>query len=192
MAASRRQNLREGLVELHRRKVRRDRVIETRSTNKREAREKLVQAPQREDERLTAPTITAATRKLQVGVLEDPGRESRLAEMMERVKAKEFAREEQRRDALHTLYMHARSFITTESQLDAEIDKQFIEKPFEHIRPGALSVWDAHGAPPTVQDMLSEVNGTQKKAMNYHTPPSVLTGKRVLRIAEELTGGKMD
>ena len=90
--------------------------------------------------------------------------------------------------------MHARNFITTEAQLDAAIEKMFVERPWEHV-PGkekAVSIWDAEGAPPTVQDMLSEVNRTQKSAMLFHRGPAVATGKRMLKIAEELTGGKMD
>lgn len=194
LAAARRQNLREGLLELHRRKVRTDKAIAIRSAVKRENRERRLHAPQREDERLTTPTITAAMRKLQLGNIPDPEREARLAAASARVAAKAKALEEQRQDALHTLYMHARNFITTEAQLDAAIEKVFVERPWTHI-PGkekAISIWDAEGSPQTVQDMLSEVNKTQKSAMLFHRGPAVATGKRMLRIAEELTGGKMD
>jgi len=192
MAASRRQNLREGLVELHKRKVRQDIEMAKLSERKRERREAAVHAPQREDERLTSPTITAAVRQLQKGRLPDPGREERLAEARERVQQKEFEREEQRKNALHTLYMHAREFITTEAQLDAEIERIFVEFPFGDAHAGKTNIWDAYGAPPTVQDMLSAVNNTQKSAVDFHRGPSAITGKRMTRIAEELTGGKMD
>lgn len=190
MAEMRRHNLREGLVELHQRKVRTDRVVADRSAIRRENRERRLYAPPREDERLTSPTITAAMRKLQFGDLPDPNRSERLEAAAERVAAKQQSLEEQRRDALHTLYMHARSFITTEDQLDAEIDKVFTETPFGERKP--TNIWDALDAPPTVQDMLSVVNNTQKTAMEYHGNRGAATGKRMIRIAEELTGGKMD
>lgn len=192
MAASRRENLRQGLLDLHKRKVRQDIAMSQRSKSKRDAREAAVHAPQREDERLTSPTITQAVRQLQKGRLPDPGREERLAISRERVQQKEFEREEQRQNALHTLYMNAREFITTEAQLDAEIEKIFVEFPFGNVHAGKTNIWDAYGAPPTVQDMLSTVNNTQKSALDYHRGTAPMTGKRMTRIAEELTGGKMD
>lgn len=192
MAASRRENLREGLLELHRRKVNQDTLMATQSRAKRRQREAAVHAPQREDERLTSTTVRQAIRQLQKGRVPDPGREERIAHAAERVKAKEIAREVQRKDALHTLYMHAREFITTEEQLDAEIEKIFVEFPFGAEHAGKTNIWDAYGAPPTVQDMLSTVNNTQKSALDYHRGPGFITGKRMTRIAEELTGGKMD
>jgi hypothetical protein len=88
--------------------------------------------------------------------------------------------------------MHAREFITTEAQLDAEIEKIFIEHPFGAEHPDKTNIWDAYGAPPTVQDMLSTVNNTQKTSIDYHRGPGFVTGKRMTKIAEELTGGKMD
>ena len=192
MAASRRENLREGLLELHKRKVSQDNAMAYRSKMKRRQREAAVYGPQREDERLTSSTVRQAVRELQEGRLPDPKREARIAEASKRVQAKEMSREDARKDALHTLYMHAREFITTEAQLDAEIEKIFVAEPFGREHPGKTNIWDAYGAPPTVQDMLSAVNNTQKTALDYHRGPGPLTGKRMTRIAEELTGGKMD
>lgn len=164
------------------------------SARKRRIRDALVSAPPREDERLTSTTITAAMRQLQVGQLPDPEREQRLEEAAARAQAMEAKASAARMDALHTLYMNARSFITTEAQLNAEIDKLFVERPFEHLTRGGQTdnVWDAYGPPPTVQDMLSSVNGTQKTAVLYHRGPAEVTGQRVRKMAEELTGGKMD
>ena len=192
MAASRRENLREGLSELHRRKVNQDTLVDSRSRAKSRQREATVHAPQREDERLTSTTVRQAIRQLQKGRVPDPGRDKRIAEAAERVKVNEIAREAQRKDALHTLYMHAREFITTEEELDAEIEKIFVDFPFGPENAGKTNIWDAYGAPPTVQEMLSAVNNTQKQALEYHRGPGFITGKRMTRIAEELTGGKMD
>jgi len=129
--------------------------------------------------------------KLQLGSVPDPRREERVAAKAERVKAKEAMREEARKNALHTLYMHARSFITTEEQLDAEIEKIFVERPFGNDAV-SNNIWDAKGAPPTVQDLLSKVNRSQKNAVDYHAGPAHITGQRMKKIAEELTGGRMD
>jgi len=152
---------------------------------------KALNAPQREDERLTNPTIIAAMSQLQVGAVPDPGREERIAEKKARVAAIEAAKAEARKDALHTLYMHARDFIVTEEQLNKEVDEIFVQNPFPNA-PLKTSIWDAHHAPQTVQDMLMEVNNTQKKAVDYHKGPAHITGQRLKRIAEELTGGKME
>lgn len=190
MAATRRTNLREGLVELHKRKTKEDAVIAARSERRNVAREARVYAPQREDERLTNPTITKANSTLQTGHLPDPDRMARIAEMAARVQAAEMEKEEARRDALHTLYMHARDFITTEEQLDQQIEAIFTDTPFKP-NDKRDNIWE-HWQPELVSDMLSDVNHTQKEATKFHARPAVLTGKRMKRIAEQLTGGKMD
>jgi len=194
MAASRRENLREGLVKLHERKVRAEEKVAQVSAAKQKERRRRVMAPQRETDRLTNPTVTAAMSTYQHGVLPDPDREARVAASAAKVVARAAAIEEARRDALHTLYMHARSFITTEAQLDAEIEKAFAERPFAHVygRENATNIWDAEGAPLTVQDMLSEISNTQHKVVDFYQTSAKVTGKRMVRIAEELTGGKMD
>jgi hypothetical protein len=187
MAASRRTNLREGLVELYKRKKDHDGAVAVQSKAKQEDRQRRLRAPQREDERLTDPTIKEANRILQTGPIPDPNRVARVAEKAARVQAQEAAKEVQRKNALHTLYMQARSFITTEEQLDAKI-----EEIFKEPREGESdNIWDV-AIPPSIQDMLSSINKTEKGAMKYHSGPALLTGHRMKKIAEELTGGKMD
>lgn len=194
MAEARRNNLREGLVALRERKYVQDNRVAQISAAKSKDRNKRCYAPQRESDRLTNPTVTKAMRTFQHGQLPDPERAARVAEMAARVEARTKALEEKRRDALHTLYMHARNFITTEAQLDAEVEKIFTDKPFAHIvgAENKNSIWDAEGAPPTLQEMLAEVTGTQKTAADYYRLPAKTTGRRMVRVAEELTGGTMD
>jgi len=191
MADTRRNHLREGLRELYNRKKANAAKVAGTSKARSRMREERLHAPQREDERLTSPTITESVRTLHSGSVPDPDREARLALKAERGKAKEMAREEQRKNALHTLYMHAREFIVTEQQLDAEIEKIFTEEPHA---PGDRrnNIWESLNAPPTVGDMLSQINNTQRKATKFHETGATLTGLRVKKIAEELTGGKMD
>ncbi len=194
MAASRRQNLREGLVALRERKHVADNRIAQISKKKSQERDIRAYRPMHPGDVLTNPTVTKAMRTFQQGQLPDPDRAARVAAMAMKVEERAKALEEKRRDALHTLYMHARNFITTEVQLDAEVEKVFTEKPFAHI-PGAENknnIWEAEGAPPTLQEMLSEVTGTQKTAADYYRSPAKVTGKRMVRVAEELTGGTMD
>merc|ERR1711939_255300 len=169
MAENRRTNLREGLVELHKRKTLQDKMVAARSKNRSIAREKALHAPQREDERLTNPTITQMNRTLQSGPVPDPDRAARVAEKKARVEAIALAEEE----------------------LDAEIEKIFVEDPHAS---GNLNdnIWSVKGAPPSVLTMLSAVNNTQKKAIDFHRGPAALTGRRMKKIAEELTGGTMD
>lgn len=193
MADSRRRNLREGLVLLHRRKVRAERTVAARSADKQAERQARVEAPKREDERLTEPTITQAMKRVKLnGVVPDPNREQRIAEMRARTQAVQAEREERMKEALHNLYMQARNFITTEEQLEQVIETQFVEKPFEKVKPGAKNVWEAYNPPPTVQDMLRDVTGSSDKAVQLHKSAATLTSERVMRLAEELTGGKIE
>jgi len=192
MADSRRQNLQDGIRALYERKNNQQRSVAARSHKKQQDRDARLNAPQREDERLTNPTVKEAVRDLQLGPVADPQRESRIAEMKQRVEAKEAAREEARQNALHTLYMHARSFIVTEEQLNAEVDRIFVEKPFPKAEDA--NVWEAFGVPLTIDAMVRGLEGRQKtvyessKARN----PAHKAEERMARISEEFTGGKLD
>ncbi|CAG8981263.1 hypothetical protein HYALB_00003861 [Hymenoscyphus albidus] len=194
LASVRRKNLREGLHALHARKLKSDRQVAHRSLLKTEERQARLYAPQREDERLTSPTVRQALTKIQrTGRLPDPQRAQRVGASQARVARKEAALEEQRRNALHTLYMHARTFISTEKDLNAEIDRIFVPQPFQRVHNShETNIWDALGQPPTVQTMLSELNRTQQKLIEHHAGPARITGGRLKKIAEELTGGKMN
>jgi hypothetical protein len=187
MAEMRRTNLREGIVELKKRQLDQKYRLKKRSEILGKQRTFQRTRPQREDERLTNPTITAAMSKMQVGAVPDPDREQRVAEKKARVAQMEAAKEEARKDALHTLYMHAREFITTEEQLN-----QKIEEIFQPKMEGQENVWDAWGAPDTLQQQLSSETKTQKGALEFHEKPGRIVKNRMKVIAEEMTGGKMD
>ena len=190
-AASRRRNLREGLVELRHRKRLSDRQLAARSAYRRAEHERLIRQPEREDERLTNPTVTQALRPPKTEILQDPDHEARLAEKQARVAAIEAEKVEERRNALHSLYMNARGFITTEAQLRAEVDRVFDDlDQWTSAEVQGHNVWNL-GTPETVQQMLSRVNRTGRNALDYNQGYAALTTKREKRIAEELTGGKM-
>ncbi|KAI4131210.1 MAG: hypothetical protein LQ347_003070 [Umbilicaria vellea] len=189
-AASRRQNLREGLLELRHRKRRSDRQLAARSAYRRAEHERLIRQPEREDERLTNPTVTQALRPSKTEILADPDHEARLAEKRARVIERDAVKVEERRHALHSLYMNARGFITTEIQLVAEVDRVFNDiDQWTSAEAQGHSVWNL-GAPETVQQKLSKVNGTGKNALEYYRGYAEITTRREARIAEELTGGK--
>ena len=191
LATARRQNLRESLIGLRQRKDRIDRAIAYRGAQRSEERERLVNQKQREDDRLTGPTITAAMKKLQLGSLPDPDREQRVGEQQSRYLSKQAEKDTQRKDTLHTLYMHAQDFITSEAQLVDEIERTFKPVPTEWAGDVAGgNIWNT-GPPDTVQDMLNSVDQADGKAIRRHEGYARLTQERVTRIAEELTGGKM-
>ncbi|KAH0564747.1 hypothetical protein GP486_001856 [Trichoglossum hirsutum] len=192
MAALRRRNLREGLVGLYDRKKETDRATAARNAFRAAERERLLHEEEREDVRLTSPTVPQSLRQLQRGPLPDPDRDQRIAAKAAMVQIKQAQRAEQRKDSLHTLYMHARDFITTEDQLNEAIERIFVSHPKEFVDSDkGENIWNT-GPPDTVQEMLDRVNKAEKKAVDFHEGLAVLTDRRVKRIAEELTGGKMD
>lgn len=125
----------------------------------------------------------------------DPNREERLAAMRARVEEKEARRLADRKDALHTLYMHARNFIINETQLDGAIEKAF-GTPQEPRQFGyrGVSIWNRQGAFENVQDRLNAANRTTGSRLTQMYGDEGFTGLtqgRLKRLAEELTGGKM-
>ncbi|SZE99299.1 unnamed protein product [Blumeria hordei] len=191
MADMRRKNLRESLTVLHTRKMERQKHLASVRQGQQKRRQRLLNAPIREDERLTNPTVTSLNSVLQSGPLPDPNRAARLAAKAARVQEKAEIAMQRRKDALHTLYMNARNFITTEEDLEDKIQEIFTLKPFLENDYND-NIWDALGSPPTAQDMLKNSSGSSKTATQAYQSPAVVIGERMRIIAEELTGGKME
>ena len=145
---------------------------------------------------MTEPTISSLMKEFQKGIVPDPDRLARVEQKRAVVEAKKLQKQEQRRDALHTLYMNAGSFITTEEQLQTAIEQAFPNGPNPAWFNGAISskdgdsVWNV-GPPDTVRAMLAKGNKTGGGAVEYNAGYAKTTGDRVRRIAEELTGGRM-
>ena len=190
-AERRRQNLREGLVELHHRDARSIQQMTERSSRKQAKNKAARNAFEREDDRLTRSTVLDGLRAANIRGLPDPGREARLVRKRENVARMQALQEERRREKLHTLYVNAGHFITTRAQLDETIDKVFDDtKQFESdMRPGS-NVWNL-GVPETVQELLGDRSGRGAKAVDPADENAVITRKRMDQIAAELTGGKM-
>ena len=107
--------------------------------------------------------------------------------------------------ALHDLYMTARTFITTEAQLNDAIEAQFpasgSNPQWATTRQAGTSVWN-RGPPPSVAKMLEEQTGTRaggkmgaafggRLGSDRGTAAHRRDQERLKRIAEELSGGKM-
>ena len=160
-----------------------------RSLFKQAEHERRIHEPEREDERLTNPSIIQALKRGSTNHLPDPEREARVAKMKARFEAKEAVKAEERRNALHSLYMNARDFIVTEEALNAKVDEVFDHEWFRNYPEH--SIWDKEGFPDTVQSMLSESSSGKRGNAQTTSGYIQLTKDRVQRIAEELTGGKM-
>ncbi|KAK3178127.1 hypothetical protein OEA41_000260 [Lepraria neglecta] len=192
-AEARRRNLRESLIELSNRKQRQDRWLAARSNKKQADRNALLSAPERDDERLTNPSVLQSEMPEKHHALPDPDREARLARKRQNVADMEAMREGNRRNALHTLYVNAGNFITTGAQLDSTIDKVFDDlNQFNNDSTAGANVWNL-GFPETVQQLLGKANQTPgKKAIDAAEGNAGITRERMRKIAEELTGGKME
>ena len=190
----RRRNLRESLVALDYRKKKTDRFLNTREKRRAEERERLLTAPEREDERLTSPSVLQSEQPTKYRTIPDPDREARLAQKRENIARMEALRVEDRRTKLHNLYVNAGDFITTGRQLDSAIDRAFDnhEQFTNDSKPG-LNVWNL-GYPETVSELLGRANKDSKSqsAMDAAEGNASITRERMKRISEELTGGKMD
>lgn len=202
MSELRRQNLREGLKSLKARQQSEEQRVAARSRAKQAERMKQLNMPEREDERLTAPSNNLDLDALFNKPIPDPTREERLERKRLNLEADLLRRQEERMDALHSLYMNARDFIVTPQQLDKAVDAAF-GTPEKPVGFGAsMGAWDsvgtgksiwAEGRPARVQDMLRRAkNAPSDRAMDDAAGYSGINKDRIRRIAESLTGGKMD
>lgn len=186
MASVRRKNLRAGLTELYQRKRRTETDLAKSSRRKLRYARTVQQQPPRDDERLTRPSTTKMMQDKQLVYGPDPHAEKHLAESKERVVAKQDGRRRKRMEAIQTLYMNARHFITTEKQLTAEIDKVFPEGDniaWANNRLSGENIWNV-GRPMTVEDMVARMHNEDAKHEAVQ--------RRTHKLAETLTGGTLD
>lgn len=190
-ATARRRNLREGIAELYNRKQLMDHEVATRSAAKQARNQRLLYAPARDDEHFTATSIPQIIQPSIHRGLPDPNREERVAAMRQRTQAQLAAKREERLNTLHTLYMNARDFITTEAELEKLVDQVFDDQEqFSTTFAIGENIWNL-GQPETVKQLLGFQKGP-KTAVDRSEGYGPVTRDRLNRIAEELTGGKMD
>jgi hypothetical protein len=191
LADRRREALKEGVKELHARKV----TSESQYMAKIEAigahRREVAMAPRREVDILTETSVAKGIRDFLTDAL--PPRPD-ILKARSRAYERRVARvQEVRASRLHDLYTNAREFIVDEQQLDEAIEQAFgtEESPMGWDQKGVfgprskgmdgLSPW--HGPMPEgVGDMLQKLKGGEGVG---------LAKERVKKVAEELTGGKM-
>ncbi|KAF2861320.1 hypothetical protein K470DRAFT_256995 [Piedraia hortae CBS 480.64] len=196
MAESRRQDLRSSVVELREKATREMQRRAEESQRNREERERRLNAPEREDDRLTTPSHNIDLETIHQAHTNDPTRADRIAHKELMVAMHANYKRDERLGHLNDLHINARKFIVTPQQLDAAIDEAFgsAEKPvtFGHGRDDdAASVW-AYGRPAGVQDMLNQSRQLESNtALGGIAETEKLKQDRLKRIAEVLTGGKL-
>lgn len=154
LAAQRRENLRSGTLELEARYKREKKIQDKRSALGQAESRRRLNAPEREDERLTAATARASTTPLSAALQKDPHAAERLAARRARYNALEAIKRERRADAMHMLYQQAGNFIVDEQGLRAAVDAEF-DAPFYQANP-ERGIWDAEGFPETLQWLVAQ------------------------------------
>jgi len=203
MADLRRSHLRSGLSELQVRKTSLDKRTQLRSQMKRAESERLVHQAPREDERLTNASIPASMSP-DIKHHFSPAEALALHEQkMQNVARAASQKVAERTDQLHTLYVNAKNFITSEEQLLEAVKREFAPDRFGHNNK---SMWDkrsdtgAHNqrfskvGPEGIQDMLlgqgvsggtTEPRGALRDALARND------AERMKKIGEKLSGGKI-
>jgi hypothetical protein len=129
MATMRRRNLREGISELSRRKSKTEKILSTKGLEKQHENRRLLLKPEVEDEHWTRASVDVALRNYLSGGAAPRGESPLSVEKRKKQHQKiQDMKSEDRQAALHSLYMHARSFITTEQELEKAINEAFDEK----------------------------------------------------------------
>ncbi|KAL3473577.1 hypothetical protein BJX99DRAFT_233452 [Aspergillus californicus] len=186
MASMRRNHLREGLSELYNRKKKTDYLMASRSRLRQHERNIVLNQPLRKDELLTRPSVLRDMLPKNTPILPDPTREAQVAKSKERLEHSRLQKGLERQDSLHTLYVNARDFITTETQLAAEIAKVFPEGDNEAWRndhgPGD-NIWNL-GVPQTVHSLVTEDSKFEHKRWD-------IIQDRVKKLGEQISGGKL-
>ncbi|KKY15209.1 hypothetical protein UCDDS831_g07750 [Diplodia seriata] len=196
LAALRRKNLREGVTSLHRRKQKSDSYLAKRGAQRQNQQLSLINEPPRDDEVFTNPSVSKVVRDFLSGGYNTAAvSPERVAEKKAAVARREAEKSEHRREALHTLYLHAREYIVTEEQLSKAIEDTFgTEDNLPGFAAGnsreGRSIW-ARGSLLNTTQMLATDQGRSDKAVSRKGTTEEVTQNRIHQIAEELTGGKI-
>jgi hypothetical protein len=190
LTALRKQNLREGLTELLARKNHEHREMTIRGNTKTAERVRLVAQPPREDERLTSNSIPSSMAPTSIRF--PPISPEAHLESSQRFAHHAAKKQAHQHDALHTLYMNARTFITTEEQLEQKIAAEFDNNNFGGVLPGAQSYWETLKMPENIKELVKkstmgrgiQTNAEKEEAWRRDQ-------ERMKRLAEGLSGGKM-
>lgn len=126
MAATRKAYLREGLSTLKERQEEKHEKMMTRLKERQAIRDEALNRAEREDVRLTLPSVLSALR-LEQGELKDPNREKRFEKSVKTTLRKRELKKQERKDQVLELYTKAKDFILTEAQLDKAIQDAFME-----------------------------------------------------------------
>jgi hypothetical protein len=192
LADIRKESLREGVKELHARRVTSDAQHLARIQQSGEKRTRLAMAPRREVDTLTETSVSKGVRDFLADKLPTPEKniEARRRAYERRIAAQQQTRESR----LHDLYTNARTFIVSEDQLDAAIEDAFgtEENPLGWDSKGqvglrttghhdGLSPWNGP-MPEGVGDMMNKLRSGEGVG---------LAKERMKKLAEELTGGKL-
>ncbi|KAF2258071.1 hypothetical protein CC78DRAFT_538064 [Lojkania enalia] len=190
LAEARKTAFRQGVKELHERKTTTDARQSARLAALRAEKRALAMAPPRGVDVLTAASTSKNLRDFLESKLPSTSR-SHITEGRRRAYERRMAKRASTRQArLHDLYINAREFIVDEEQLDEAIDKEFGTED-------APVGWDNTGK--------KVVNGENRSPWRGPVPEGVsdllqklrtgegvdLAERRMKKIAEELTGGKM-
>lgn len=220
MAEMRKSQLREGLTSLLARKQAELNAMSARSQAKQRERAQLLNQAEREDARLTNTSIPSSMKpdaQTSIATLES---EVAVAKRIHAEKVANYERHVQAKnaekmDALHTLYMNARNFVTTEKQLAELLKAQFDNKQrFVSDVSAGDSLWNL-GPPDSIKDMiadatnrprtrsnqtnidmlssLSSLASTRRLARNMQGEADRISKDqdRLKKIAEKLSGGKI-
>lgn len=192
LAESRKQALREGVKQLHKRKIKTEVKHLARIRKLGAQKRTLAMAPPRTVDVLTQTSISKSIRDFLHDKL-PPASSGRNVRRRKLAYAKRIAKQDAvRRERLHDLYTNAREFIITEEQLDEAIEKAFgsEENPVRWDNRGnaltkdkaqGMSPWEG-SIPEGVADKLQKLKGGEGVG---------LATERVRKVAEALTGGKM-
>ncbi|KAK5082732.1 hypothetical protein LTR05_006612 [Lithohypha guttulata] len=220
MAEIRKAQFKEGVTGLHKRKQAEIASINAKSTAKILQRDTLLKQSEREDARLMNVSIPALLQPESQPSIDALKEQVALARQMHErkmanVSKHQAAKKNNKMDALHTLYMNARHFITSEEQLREKIHEQFdvsdaqnsdttSHAQFRTLESSGSSLWN-FGAPDGIRDMVASASGRNRDAslaaanpamrymanLNVGAATMMKDQARMKKIAEKLSGGKI-
>ena len=199
-AELRRRNLREGLVELQHRKEQITQILTDRQKRHQKRNMTRRYAPEKEDVRLTSPSVLQSSlpkRQQLQPTLQDQSQfeqAARTARVQANLAKKKSLTKEDKRDLLHTLYVNAGDFSTTEAQLEEKIKQAFDDMDqFKTDVKDGMNIWNL-GVPETTRELVTRFGrrAESNKAVDAADANEQVTKERVKRIAELLTGGKIE
>ena len=187
----RRMNFQTGFKELHSRRKLPGRPMSEKTRQSVAVRHARLVGPEPLHEEMSRPSMLSFMNKQSIWGHSRRSKEETEVRKAEFAKAQQL-KEYERRTGLHTLYINAKEFIVTDDQLEKRLTKVFDSDFYRYNKNKQFGIWDEQGWPEDTAYLMNKAQSSEGfNAISLETGYTEIARRRIMKVTEEMTGGKL-